>query len=141
MVSVGLETIQSQDDVTLLFEELLETGLIGKAQREQFFVALQKVGDGALGNGNATLLQRTVDLGNGAMLAVAQGPNQGDDVKTKLAVGQSPGAFLFWANGLAVTRARGIVAAADAQGQAGDMLKGRDGASGVVASPERATTV
>ncbi len=53
----GLEAVQSQDDVTLLSEELLEAGLISQAQREQFFIAFEQVGDGALGDGNVALLE------------------------------------------------------------------------------------
>src|SRR5919202_5626911 len=75
-----------------------------------------------------------------SLLTVAQGADEGDDVKAELAVGQGPCAFFFGANRLAVTRAGGIVAAADAEGQAGDMLKGGDGARGIVASPECAPT-
>jgi hypothetical protein len=81
-----------------------------------------------------------MDFRDGAMLAVAQGADESDDVKAELAIGQCPGTFLLGANGLAVTRAVWIVAAADAEGQAGDILKGGDGARGVVASPECATT-
>jgi hypothetical protein len=54
---VGLETIQSQNDMTLLRQELLETSLVGQTQSEQLFVALKQVGDGALGDGNMTLME------------------------------------------------------------------------------------
>ncbi len=77
---------------------------------------------------------------DGAMLTVAQGADESDDVKAELAVGQGPGTFFFRTDGLAVARAGRIVAAAHAQGQAGDILKCGDGARGVVASPECATT-
>jgi hypothetical protein len=136
----GLEAVQSQDDVALLLEELLEASLVGEAQSEQFFVAFEQVGDSALGDSNVALLERAMDFGDGAMLAVAQHTDESDDVKAELAVGECPGAFLLRTNGLAVTRAGWIVAAADAEGQAGDMLKSGDGARGVVASPEGATT-
>jgi hypothetical protein len=38
-----------------------------------------------------SLLERAMDFGDGAMLAVAQRADEGDDVKAKLAVGQGPG--------------------------------------------------
>jgi hypothetical protein len=136
----GLETVQSQDDVTLLLETVLEATLVGEAQSEQFFVALKEVGDGALSNSDMTLLEGAMNFRDGAMLAVAQRADESDDVKAELVMRECPGAFLFGADGLAVTRAVWIVAAADAEGQAGDILKGGDGARGVVASPERATT-
>jgi hypothetical protein len=98
----GLETVQSQDDVTLLGDDVLETGLVGEVQSEQFFVAFEQVGDGALGDGNSALLEGAMDFGNGAMLAVAQHADESDDVKAELAVGQGPATFLFRADGLAV---------------------------------------
>ena len=136
----GLEAVQSQDDVALLLENVLEASLVSQSESKQLFVALKKVGDGALGDGNIALLQGVMDFRDGAMLTVAQHADESDDVKAELAVGQGPGAFLLRTNGLAVTWADRIVAAADAEGQAGDMLKCGDGASGVVASPECATT-
>lgn len=53
----GLETVQRQNDVALLLEDVFEAGLVGEAQREQFFVAFEKVGDGALGDSNIALLE------------------------------------------------------------------------------------
>lgn len=135
-----LEAIQSQNDVTLLREDVLEASLVGEAQREQLVVALEQRGDGALSDGNLALKERAMDFRDGAMLALAQGADAGDDVKAEFAVGQGPGTFLFRTNGLAVTRTGRIVAAADAEGEARDMLKRGDGPSSVVASPERATT-
>ena len=135
-----LEAVESQDDMTLLLEELLETGLVSQAQSEQFFVALEQVGDGALGNSNMTFLKGAMDFGDTAMLAVAQRADERDDVKAEFAVGQGPCTFLFRANGLAVTGARRIVAAADAQGQASDMLECGNRAGSVVASPKCAAT-
>ncbi len=135
-----LETVESQDDVTLLLEDSLEAGLVSQTQSEQFFVALKQIGDSALGDGNMALLERPMNFRDGAMLAVAERADESDDVKAELAVWQGPGTFLFGTNGLAVTAAGRIVAAADAHGQSSDMLKGGDGARGVVASPEGATT-
>ena len=140
MVFERLKTVESQDDVTLLFEDILETGRLCQSQSEQFFVALQKIGDGARRDGKMTLLEGAMDFGNAAMFAVAQGTDERDDVETKFAVGQGPCSFLFRTNRQTMTWAGRIVAAADAQGQASDMLKRGDGAGGVVASPECAAT-
>ena len=68
---VGLETIESKDDMALPREDALQPALVSKAQSEQFFVALQKIGDGALGNSNRALLQHSMDFGDAAMIAVA----------------------------------------------------------------------
>ena len=140
MVFVGLETIQSKDDMALLLEDVLETSLVSEAQSEQLLIALQKIGDGTLGDGNSALLQDAMDFGDGAMLMLAQGADERDDVKAEFAVGQGPCTFLFRANGLAVTWAGRIVAAADAQGQASDILECGDRAGSVVASPKCAAT-
>ena len=86
----GLETVQSQDDVTLLLETVLEATLVGEAQSEQFFVALKEVGDGALSNSNMSLLEGAMDFRDGAMLTIAQGTDESDDIKAELAVGQNP---------------------------------------------------
>jgi hypothetical protein len=55
-----------------------------------------------------------MDFRDAAMLAIAQGTDEGDDVKTKFTVGHRPSSFLFGANGQTVARAGRIVAAADA---------------------------
>ncbi len=136
MIFVRLETVDGHNDVPLLRERLLETALVSEAQREQFFVTLKKVGDGARSDGNLPVLQRAMDFGDAAMLTIAQRADESDDVKAKLAVGQGPGTFLFRANRQTVARAQRIVAAANAQGEAANILKRGDGARGVVGSPE-----
>src|SRR4051794_12635384 len=69
----GLEAVDGKDDVALQLEDVLEAGLVGQAQSEQFFVAFEKVGDGTLGDGNLALLEGAMDFRDGAMLTIAQG--------------------------------------------------------------------
>ena len=132
----GLEPVDGQDDPALLLEALLEPGLVREAQGEQLVVAFQQIGDGALGDSNLALAQHPMDFQDAAMLTVAQGADERDDVKPKFAVGQGPPAFLFGANRLTVVRTLPVMATADAQGEAADIVEGGDGPSRVVASPE-----
>lgn len=101
----GLETVDGEDHVALLREDVFEPGLISEVEGEYLFVALEQIGDGAWRNGDAAFTQCLMDFRDAAMLAIAEEANQRDDVKAKLTVGQSPGTFLFGANGQPVARA------------------------------------
>jgi hypothetical protein len=134
-----LQTIKGEDDMALLLEELFEAGRLREMQREQFFVALQEVGDGARSNGDVQVLEGFVDLGDGAMLTVAQRANVGNHIQTEFAMRQSPSALFFGTNGQMVARTGRVGAAQDGQGQAGDIVEGGDGALGLVEVPQATT--
>jgi hypothetical protein len=99
---VGLEAVQSKDDVTLTCKELLEAGLVSKAQSEQFFIALEQIDDGARSNGNVEVLECGVDFGKGAMLTIAQIANESNDIKAEFAMRQCPGTLFLGTNGVMV---------------------------------------
>ena len=80
------------------------------------------------------------DLRDRAMLTVAEGANEGNHIQTKLAMRQSPGALFLGTNRLMVVCTGRVGAAHDGDGQAGDILKGGDGALGLVEVPQAATT-
>ena len=122
----------------LLGEEVLETSLIGKAHGEQFLVALQKIGDGARSDGNVLVLQSLVDFRDRAMLAVAECADEGKYIQTELAMRQGPGALFLRANGLMVAHTSRIGAAHNGQGKSADILKGSDGALGLIEVPQSA---
>ncbi len=67
----GLEPINGQDDMPLLREAVPQTGLVRETQGEQFFVALQQIGDGARRDDDVEVLEGLVDFRDRAMLAVA----------------------------------------------------------------------
>ena len=85
---VRLQPVDRQDHVALLREALGELRVVGETQGEEFLVAGEQVGDGALGNGDALVEQGLMDLGNRAMVAEAQAANAGDDVEAELVMGQ-----------------------------------------------------
>src|SRR5512135_3294679 len=109
--------------------------------RARFVVAVQEVADRAQGNGDATTRQLLVDLGDAAMLGVTEASDQGEDVEAELVVGQSDEGLRSRAAGTAVTRAVGVGAAANAQGEACDRVEGGDGAIFGVGGPEGMTTL
>ncbi len=124
--------------MALLRQAVLETGLVSEAQGEQFFVALQQIGDGARRDGDVEVVEGLVDLRDGAMLAVAQGADVGNHIETKLAMWQCPSALFLRTNGQMVARTGRIGTAHDGDAQASDILKGGDGALGLVEAPQAA---
>jgi hypothetical protein len=132
---IGLEPIQCQDDLFLPGQARPQAGLVGQAQRYQLLVAVERVRDAALRDGHPARRQRPVDLGHAAVLAVAQRPDQGDDVEAELAVRQRPAALLLRAIGPAIQRAGRIAAQPHHQGQVVESIEGGDGAVVVVGHP------
>ncbi len=115
--------------------------LIGQAECDQFLIALDEVGDGALGQGDATGEQVLVDFQHAAMLRITQATDQCDDIEAEFPMWERPAAFFLRAIGLMKARAGGGDAAADVEGQAVDPAQGRDGAPGVVDGPEWAVAL
>jgi hypothetical protein len=98
----GLQTVDGQDDVALLREAVREPGLVSEAQREQLFVALQQIGDGAWSDGDMQVVECLVDLGDAPMLTVAQGADMGNHIQAELGMWESPGTLFLGANRLMV---------------------------------------
>ena len=133
-----LETINGQDDMPLLREALLETGLVSEAQGEQFFVARQEIGDRAWSDGDMLLLESGVDFGDGAVLTVAQGADVGNHIQAEFAMRQCPGTLFFGADGQMVVRTGWIGTAQDGDGEAGVIVEGGDRALRLVEVPQAA---
>ncbi len=57
-----------------------------ETQRDEFLVTMDQLGDRALGDRHAPLLQLAMDLGHGAMIRIATGANGGNHVEAELAV-------------------------------------------------------
>jgi hypothetical protein len=112
----GLQSINGHNDMALLLEAVLEAVLISEAQSEEFFVALQQIGDGAGSDGDVQVLECLVDLWDRAMFTVAQRANVGNHIEAEFAMGQRPGALFFGANGVMVARTGRVGAAQDGQG-------------------------
>lgn len=79
----------------MFFQPLAQPCFISQMQREQLFIAIELVRDGALGHLESPSPQFFMDLRNTALLLVAQCSHQGDHIETKFSVGQGPSTFLF----------------------------------------------
>ncbi len=90
---IRLQAVDRQNDVALLPQARGELCVVGEAYSQEFLVAGKQVRDGALRDGDAPVAQRLVDLGDAAMLAVAQAADAHDNVETKLVMGQGPSPF------------------------------------------------
>ena len=85
--------------------------------------------------------QFLVDLGDAAVLGVAEAADQGQDVEAELVVGQGEVGLGLGAVGPVVAGAVGVGAAADAQGEADDAVEGGDGAVFAVGGPKEMTAL
>ncbi len=141
MTPVRLEAIEGQDDLPLRCESFLEAGMIGQTEGDQLFVALDKVGDSALRQGNAARKQVLVDLANTAMLSVTQGADECDHIEAEFAVRERPASFFFRPVGVMKAGTGWRDATADVERQPVDPGQGRDRAAGVVDGPQRTVAV
>jgi hypothetical protein len=89
---------------------------VGGSERAEFVIAVEQVADAALGNGDAAAGEFLMDLGYAAVLRVAQPPDEGEDVETKLMVGQSKVGLSLGSVGAMVAGATGVGAASDREG-------------------------
>ena len=108
MPDLGLETIEGQHDLPLGRGEALEAGGVGERQSKQFVVSLQEVQHCAGGDDDAAALELVMALGHTPVLGIAQRPDEGDDIPTKLVFGECQTAFLLRAVGGAHLRASWI---------------------------------
>ncbi len=77
-----------------------------------------------------------MDLGDAAVLGIAEVADQGDDVEAELMMGQGIVGFRLGTVGLVEAWAGGVGAAPDEEDQADGALQGGDGAAGFVSIPE-----
>ena len=98
------------------------------ARALELVVAVQEVGDGALSDDQAAAGQFAMDLGDAAVLGVAEPTDQGHDVESELMIGQGEMGLGLGPVGAEEAGAIGIVTASDGQGQVEDAIEGGDGA-------------
>ena len=72
MADIGLQAVDGQDDAALRAQQRLQPLGIGRGQGPQFIVAVQEVGDGARGDDDPAAGQLAVDLGDAAVLGMAE---------------------------------------------------------------------
>ena len=114
---------------------------VGGGQGAEFVVAVQEVADRAQGDDDASAHQLLMDLGDAAMLGVAEASDQGQDIEAELVVGQGQEGLGFRAMRAMVARAVGVGTAANAQGKARDGVEGGDRAVFAAGGPKEMTTL
>jgi hypothetical protein len=81
-----------------------------------------------LGHDDAAAGEFLVDLGDAAVLGVAEATDEGDDIEAELVVGQGEVGFGLGSVRAMVAGASGVGAASDLEGKSGDGVEGGDGA-------------
>jgi hypothetical protein len=137
MANIRLHSVQRQNDPPLLGQELLQRAALHQPGGEQLVIAVEQIGDAALGDGDAPGGEHRVDLGHAAMLAVAQGPDEGDDVQAELVLGQGQGALTLRPVRLVEAGAVERLAPADLETQADRAGQRHKGAMVLVADAHR----
>ena len=132
MADIRLQAVDGQDDAALRAQQRTQSLGIGRGQGPQLVVAVQQVGDGALGQDEPAVRELAVDLGDAAVLGIAEPAHQGHDVEAELVIGQGEMGLSLGAVGTEEAGAGGIGAASDRQGQPEDAVEGADGAKVVV---------
>jgi len=140
VADVGLQAIDGQDDATLLAQQRSQALGVSTGRRPEFVVAVQEVGDRALGDGQPAAGQLAVDLGEAAVLGMAEPPDGGHDIEAELVIGQGEVGLGLRPVGAEEAGTSGIVTASDRQCQAEDAVEGGDGAKVGVAGPEPVLT-
>ena len=140
VTDVGLQSVDGQDDATLVAQERSQPLGVGRGQRPELVVAIPQVGDRALRNDQATAGQLVVDLRDAAVLGMTEATDQRHDIEPELVIGQGEVGLGLGPVGLMETGAIGIGAASDGQRQPEDAVESRDGAEVVVAGMEPVLT-
>ena len=95
---------------------------IDQMHRKEFLLPIQEMGHGAFGDAHTAVAQMAMDLGDAAMVGIAQASHQGHDIQAKGAAWQRPAASLFRAIRLVLERAGHRLATPHHQRQACDIL-------------------
>src|SRR4051794_10818772 len=108
---------------------------VGQAGGEQLVVAVQQVGNAPLGDLQPAPAQGGVDFRHTAVVAVAQHPDQGDNVEAELLLRQRQRALRLRPIGDVKARAARVLAAADPQPQPHPAGQGHHMPAGLVTPP------
>ena len=133
---VRLQPVDGQDHPRLVGQHGPQPGVVGEGDGEQFVVPVEQVGDGPFGDADAAAVQVGADLGDRAVLAVAEVADEGDDVESELVVREGEAALGLGAVRSADGRTGVVAAAADGQVQAGDAVQGGEGTAVDVVGPQ-----
>jgi hypothetical protein len=87
---------------------------------EQFIVPRQERGDAARGDQQLALTPAVMNLGDAAVVRVAQGADLGDDIEAQCMLGQRQAAYLLGPVRFTKWRTRRMETASDVQGEPHD---------------------
>ena len=141
MADIGLQAVDGQDHAAFALGHPPEAVGVGQRQGEQFIVPVEQVGHAALTDGHATADHLGVDLGDAAVLGVAQGADQRDEVQAELVLGQDETPFGLRSQGPPVPRAVGLPAAADLDDKSDGPVESDHRAAIGVGGPKRRATL
>ena len=128
MADIGLQSIDGQDGAMLVAQQRFEALGVGRGQGPELVVAVQEVGDRALSDDQTAAGQFPMDLGDAAVLGMAEATDQGHDVEPEFVIRQGEMGLGLGPVGAEEAGAIGIVTASDGQGQVEDAIEGGDGA-------------
>jgi len=134
-----LHPVERQDDPALFFEEGLQAGVIRKTQGEEFFVAVEQIGNTALAKGHVALLEKLMYLRDASMRLVARGSYEGDHVQSALGLWESEGSLFPGAYGMFEGRAVRLATLPDGQPQVQDAFQGEEASVCVIGDPHGMT--
>ncbi len=132
VADIRLQAVDGQDDAALRAQQRTESLGIGRGQGPQLVVAVQQVGDGAFGQDEPAVRELAVDLGDAAVLGIAEPADQRHDVESELMIRQGEVGLGLGPIGAEEAGAGGIGAASDGQGQSEDAVESTDGAIVIV---------
>jgi hypothetical protein len=99
MADIRLHAVDGHDDRAVLAEGRGQTLAVGGRQRAQFIVAAEEGRDGAFGEDNVAAREVLVNFGDAAVVGVAQGTDEGQDVEAKLVAWEGDSAFSLGRSG------------------------------------------
>jgi len=140
MADIGLEAIEGQDDTTADLGDALEARRVLQREGDQCVVTLQEIGDRPWSHRHAAFAQGLMDVWDAAVMAIALLPNEGDDVETKLVLGERQSPFLFRAMGVVHVRTGLVETAANLEGEPQDRFERGDGPVVMVGGPQHLAT-
>jgi hypothetical protein len=140
MADIGLEAIEGQDDATADLGDTVEARRVLQREGDQFVIPLQEIGNRPGGHRHAAFAQGLMDVWDTAVMAIALLPHEGDDVETKLVLGERQSTFLFRAVGVVHVRTGLVETAANLEGEPQHRFERSDGPIVMIGGPQRLAT-
>ena len=137
MADIRLEAIKGQDDATADLGDTVEARRVLQREGDQFVITLQEIGDRPGGQRHTAVAQGLMDFWDTAVVAIALLPHEGDDIETKLVLGERQAPFLFGAVGVVHVRTGLVETAANLEGEPQHRFERGAGPLVMVGGPQR----